>query len=151
MAVWGGIPLKWNPKANIVDREQKIWSTKTELLQRLKADECEYCGSTENVEVHHIRRVVSDKEKGRIPEWLKLMRARKRKTLVLCHDCHMDVTYGRPMRNAPSERGCMWTGKITSNLRKIMNGTGEPDAVKSCTSGSEGGSMKSAAGSVPEE
>lgn len=151
VAVWGGIPLKWNPKATIVDREQRIWNTRTELLQRLMANECEYCGSTANVEVHHIRRVVPNKERGRVPEWLKLMRARRRKTMVLCHDCHMDVTYGRPMSNAPSERGFMWTGKRTSNLRKIINGTGEPDAFKRCTSGSEGGSRKSATSIALEE
>jgi hypothetical protein len=118
VAVWGGIPLRWNPKANIVDKKQQLWNTRTELLQRLLAKECEYCGSAIDVEVHHIRRVVSNKEKGRVPEWLKLMRARRRKTMVLCHDCHMDVTYGRPMNNAPSERGFMWTGKITPSLRK---------------------------------
>ena len=71
--------------------------------------------------------------------------------MVLCHDCHMDVTYGRPMSNPPSEQGFIWTGKITSNLRKIMSDTGEPDAVKSRTSGSEGGSRKSATGVGPEE
>ena len=144
VAVWGGIPLTWNLNANIVDREQRVWNTRTELLQRLLANECEYCGSTVNIEVHHIRRVISNKEKDRVPQWLQLMRARRRKTMVLCHDCHRDVTYGRPMRNAPSERGFMWTGKRTSSLRKIINGTGEPDAVNSCTSGSEGGSRKSA-------
>ena len=144
VAVWGGIPLQWNPKATLVDTEQRIWNTRTELLQRLLANECEYCGNTVNLEVHHIRRVVSNKERGSVPEWLKLMRARRRKTMVLCHDCHMDVTYGRPMSNAASLRGFMWTGKVTSSLRRIINDTGEPDAVNSRTSGSEGGSRKSA-------
>jgi hypothetical protein len=144
VAIWGGIPLQWNPKATIVDRERRIWNTRTELLQRLMADECEYCGSRDAIEVHHIRRVVSDKERGKVPEWLKIMRARRRKTMVLCHDCHMDITCGRPMRNAPSGYGFIWTGRINSTLRKIINGTGEPDAVKSRTSGSEGGSGKSA-------
>jgi len=151
VATWGGIPLQWNPKAIIVDRERRIWNNKTELLQRLMANECEYCGSTEDIEVHHIRRVISDKEKGRVPTWLKIMRARRRKTMVLCHDCHTDITFGRPMRNVPSGYGFMWTGRINSTLRKIINGTGEPDAVKSCTSGSEGGSRKSATGIGPEE
>jgi group II intron reverse transcriptase/maturase len=151
VATWGGISLQWNPNAIIVDRERRIWNHKTELLQRLMANECEYCGSTEDIEVHHIRRVISDKEKGWIPIWLKIMRARRRKTMVLCHDCHTDITFGRPMRNVPSGYGFMWTGQINSTLRKIINGTGEPDAVKSCTSGSEGGSRKSATGIGPEE
>jgi len=92
VAIWGGIPLAWNPTANIRDEKRRIWNTRSELLQRLVADECEYCGSTEDIEVHHLRRVVSDKEKGRVPEWLKIMRARRRKTMILCHDCHTDIT-----------------------------------------------------------
>lgn len=120
VAMWGGIPLRWNPKATLVDRERRIWNTRTELLQRMMADECEYCGSTEDVEVHHLNRIISHKERGKIPPWLQIMRARRRKTMVLCHECHVDVTFGRPMRNAPSERGFMWTGKITSSLRKVI-------------------------------
>lgn len=120
VAIWGGIPLRWNPKAMLVDRECRIWNTRTELIQRLMADECEYCGSTEDMEVHHLRRVVSNKEKGTVPPWLQIMRARRRKTMVLCHECHVDITLGHPMRNAPSGRGFMWTGKMTSSLRKII-------------------------------
>jgi len=120
VAMWGGIPLQWNPQATLVDRERRIWNTRTELIQQLLADECEYCGSTEGLEVHHLHRVVSNKEKGTVPIWLQLMRARRRKTMVLCHDCHGDITFGRPMSNTPSGRGFMWTGKMTSTLRKGM-------------------------------
>jgi hypothetical protein len=120
VAMWGGIPLRWNPKAMLVDKERRVWNTRSELLQRLLADECEYCGNTDGIEVHHLRRVVSKKEKGRIPNWLKIMRARRRKTMALCPECHEDVTFGRPMRNTPSGRGFMWTGKITSSLRKVI-------------------------------
>jgi hypothetical protein len=120
VALWGGIPLRWNPKATLVDRERRIWNTRTELIQRLLADECEYCGSTEDMEVHHLRRVVSNKEKGTVPYWLQIMRARRRKTMVLCHECHVDITFGRPMRNAPSGHGFMWTGKRASTLRKVI-------------------------------
>jgi hypothetical protein len=120
VAIWGGIPLRWNPKATLVDRERRIWNTRTELIQRLLVDECEYCGNTEDMEVHHLRRVVANKETGTVPHWLQLMRARRRKTMVLCHECHVDITFGRPMRNAPSGRGFMWTGKMTSTLRKGM-------------------------------
>lgn len=151
VAMWGGISLKWNPSAKLVDGERRIWNTRSELIQRLLANECEYCGSTEELEVHHLRRVIANKEKGTVPKWLQIMRARRRKTMVLCRVCHEDVTYGRPMRNAPSGRGFMWTGKRTSTLRKGNLGCGEPDAVKSCTSGSEGGSRKSATGVGPEK
>ena len=142
VAIWGGIPLRWNPNAMLADKERRTWTTKSELIARLLANECEYCGSTEDIEVHHIKRVVADKEKGRVPEWLKVMRARRRKTMVLCRECHVDVTFGRPMRNTPSGKGFMWTGKMQSSLRKIKHATGEPDAFKRCTSGSEGGSVR---------
>ena len=36
------------------------------------------------------------------PQWVQIMASRKRKTLVLCHTCHMDIQYGRPHRNKVS-------------------------------------------------
>ena len=79
---------------------------RSELEKRLLADTCEYCGTTgdaERIEVHHIRalkdlKTYDGREK---PAWVKIMAARKRKTLVLCATCHQDVTYGRPMRRKP--------------------------------------------------
>lgn len=120
VAMWGGIPLRWDPKATLVDRERRIWNTRTELIQRLLADQCEYCRSTEDIEVHHLHRVIADKEKGKVPVWLQIMRARRRKTMVLCHECHVDITLGRPMRNPPSGEGFMWTGKIKTTLKASL-------------------------------
>ncbi|MBI3974659.1 MAG: hypothetical protein HY332_25570 [Chloroflexi bacterium] len=57
VAQWGGIPLRRQRNAVLTDQPQRIWNTKTELLERLLADTCELCGSRENVEVHHIRRL----------------------------------------------------------------------------------------------
>ncbi len=114
VARWGGIPLKWNVEATLNDKRRTKWSWRSELEKRLLADTCEYCGTTgnaEQIEVHHIR-ALRDLEKytGREkPAWVKIMAARKRKTLVLCVTCHRDVTYGRPMRRAP-----------TSATRKMM-------------------------------
>ena len=79
---------------------------RSELEKRLLADTCEYCGATgdaERIEVHHIRalkdlKTYDGREK---PAWVKIMAARKRKTLVLCATCHQDVTYGRPMKRKP--------------------------------------------------
>jgi len=100
-ANWGGIPLKRDPKATIKDQKKPIAYTHSELVQRLLANECEYCGSKQEIQVHHIR-ALKDLKKyaGREkPEWVKIMAARNRKTMVLCRTCHQDVTYGRPMRN----------------------------------------------------
>lgn len=100
VAEWGGIPLVRNMKATLEDQPPRIWGKQSELEQRLLANICEYCGNTENIQVHHIR-ALKDLKKytGREkPEWVKIMVARQRKTLVLCRTCHEDMTFGRPMR-----------------------------------------------------
>jgi group II intron reverse transcriptase/maturase len=90
VATWGGIPLRRKKRAVIDDHPQRVWNGGTELLQRLLADECELCGSQESLEVHHIRALADLTEPGRKdpPEWVKVMAARQRKTLVVCRDCH---------------------------------------------------------------
>jgi group II intron reverse transcriptase/maturase len=91
VAQWGGISLCWKKDAILDDQPYKVWNTRTELLERLLAEECELCGSTEDVEVHHIHALKDLTKKDRIekPEWMKLMIARQRKTLVVCHKCHL--------------------------------------------------------------
>ena len=109
VATWGGISLVWTVKAQLNDQPQQIHSGRTELEQRLLANECEYCGSTENVEGHHIRALKDlNKHKGREkPEWMKLMIARRRKSMFVCRKCHQDITAGRPIQRAPSGKGFM--------------------------------------------
>jgi ribosomal protein S30 len=109
VATWGGISLVWSLKAQLNDQPQRVHSDRTELVQRLLAQECEWCGSTENVQVHHIRALKDlNKHKGKEkPEWDKLMVARRRKTMVVCQKCHQDITAGRPIQRAPIGRGFM--------------------------------------------
>ena len=63
---------------------------------RLLADECELCGSTVNAEVHHIRalRDLNVKGQGEKPQWVQIMAARRRKTLVVCRPCHLNAHEG---------------------------------------------------------
>ncbi len=105
VATWGGIPLKWTIQATLTDQRQRIWNVRSELEQRLLAQACEYCGSTEHIQVHHIRSLKDlQKYDGREkPTWVKIMAARQRKTLVLCRRCHQDIHAGRPMTQ-PSSR-----------------------------------------------
>jgi len=103
IATWGGIPLKWDDKADIVDQLPYGWNRRTELEQRLLAQVCEQCGATyltDRIEVHHIRALKDLKHyTGREqPLWVRIMAARRRKTLVVCRTCHMDIHYGRPKR-----------------------------------------------------
>jgi len=107
IAVWGGIPLTWDIKATLNDQPQQVWQNRSELEQRLFAQVCEHCGATrmmDQIEVHHIRALKDlNKYEGRDkPSWVKIMAARRRKTLVLCHTCHTDLHAGRPLKQKRS-------------------------------------------------
>jgi RNA-directed DNA polymerase len=53
---------------------------------RLEAHLCEFCGKSGGYfEVHHIRKRKDVKGKE---AWERIMIARRRKTMVLCHECH---------------------------------------------------------------
>ena len=98
VARFGGIPLKRNRQAVLADQKPQRYRTdRNELIKRLLADKCEMCGSTVNVEVHHIRALRDLNVKGRRekPKWVQIMAARKRKTLVVCRMCHMNIHHGR--------------------------------------------------------
>lgn len=100
VARFGGVPLRRNLKAPISDHQLLLWKPKrSELLQRLLADQCEVCGKVGNIEVHHIRALKDLNVKGRKvrPLWTQIMSARRRKTLMVCRKCHEDIQYGRPM------------------------------------------------------
>jgi group II intron reverse transcriptase/maturase len=107
-ATWGGIPLVWDSKATIRDRPYQLpWNSRSELEKRLLAQVCEVCGAThmtDKIEVHHIRALkdlnaYDGREK---PRWVKIMAARRRKTLILCQTCHRDLHAGRPLKQRVS-------------------------------------------------
>ena len=83
-------------KAIIEDKPYKVYGGRTELVKRLLADTCELCGSKENIEVHHIRKLADVKNKGLLnaPTWAQVMAARNRKTLVVCRECHVAIHNG---------------------------------------------------------
>jgi group II intron reverse transcriptase/maturase len=102
VAEWGGISLKWQRDAVLNDRPAKVWNVGTDLLQRLLADACELCGSSDQIEVHHVRALKNLRPyrgSGSQPEWIKLMIARQRKTLVVCRACHDAVDHGLPRKH----------------------------------------------------
>ena len=101
IARFGGIPLFHSLQAIHVDEQVLIRkrSGRTELIERLLAEKCEICESTQNIEVHHVRKMADLKQKGRKPrpKWKILMAARKRKTLVLCRKCHRKLHADHPL------------------------------------------------------
>jgi hypothetical protein len=129
MAYFGGVSLRVN-KRDVLDdnRNCNIWNGRSEVIKRLLAQECELCGATDKIEVHHIRKLADVKQKGRKerPEWMLKMAARRRKTLVVCQECHHKIQYGR-------YDGRSIRGKVT----------GEPRDTETVMRGSEGGDWKS--------
>jgi hypothetical protein len=105
VAIWGGIPLRWRPQATLEDDLPTFWNGRSELVERLLADECELCGSRVDVEVHHVRKLADLRTKGRAerPKWVEVMAARRRKTLVVCRACHEGIHAGRPRRHGTIE------------------------------------------------
>lgn len=67
---------------------------RTTIDSRLKAYRCELCGyegKDRKYEVHHVNKVKN--LKGKEP-WEVVMIAKRRKTLVVCHDCHQKIHHG---------------------------------------------------------
>lgn len=103
---WGAIPLKViKPGTEALDdnngQRNVTLSSRTDLIQRLQANECEICGSQENCEVHHIRKLSDLKNRWRgrkeKPAWVTTMIALQRKTLVACKKCHVAIHAGKPL------------------------------------------------------
>lgn len=65
----------------------------SDLIQRLLAQTCEWCGKNDGLlEVHHVRRLKDLKGKA---AWEIQMIARRRKTMILCLKCHHDLHNGK--------------------------------------------------------
>lgn len=62
----------------------------TSFEDRLKARVCELCGTTESqyYEIHHVNKLKNLKGKEK---WEIVMIAKRRKTIVLCRDCHNKI------------------------------------------------------------
>jgi hypothetical protein len=60
---------------------------RSEIVERLNAEECEYCGKIGGYfEVHHVRKMADIKDGKEF--WQKLMITRNRKKIVVCIECH---------------------------------------------------------------
>jgi group II intron reverse transcriptase/maturase len=98
VARFGGIPLIRKRTAVLTDLKPIMASVKrNELIRRLVAGRCELCETGIGLQVHHIRKLADLNKPGRPerPSWVHLMAKRKRKTLVVCEQCHQDIHAGR--------------------------------------------------------
>jgi hypothetical protein len=100
VARFGGIALRRHKQAILNDEPKRVYGHRSEVVQRLLAQACELCGATANCEVHHVRTLADLSQPGRRekPLWVRWMAARRRKTLVLCRQCHEEVHRDRPSR-----------------------------------------------------
>jgi hypothetical protein len=90
-----GFGRKIEAKEAFFDKLPNYYHAKmrTSLIDRLKARNCEMCRETSELEMHHVRKL-KDIANGKQP-WEIHMIARQRKTMALCHDCHMNVHHGQ--------------------------------------------------------
>jgi group II intron reverse transcriptase/maturase len=109
VAQFGGIPLKRQETAILTDVTPPMAFTgQNEVVKRLLAGSCELCGVRGDVQVHHVRKLADLTRPGRKekPAWMRLMAMRRRKTLVVCPACHVDIHAGRcaaPLRRQSLE------------------------------------------------
>ncbi len=84
---------------SIQDEQRAVYITRNEIITRMLADTCEICGSTEEVQAHHIRKLADLKKKWKgkpeKPKWVQKMIAMRRKTLFTCKKCHLAIHQGQ--------------------------------------------------------
>ncbi len=67
-------------------------SSRTSLIDRLKAEVCELCQSEGPLVMHHVRKLKNLEGKE---SWEKHMIARRRKTMAVCYSCHRYIHLGK--------------------------------------------------------
>jgi group II intron reverse transcriptase/maturase len=98
VAWFGGIPLKRQKNAVLTDRQHTgpVYPNR-QLVTRLLKGGCELCERTGNITVHHVRALADLDRPGQPqPEWAQVMAKIRRKSLVVCGDCH-NLIHGHPV------------------------------------------------------
>ena len=99
------------------------YQSRTELGKRLLAERCEWCGNDDRlVEVHHVRKLGNLTGKTL---WERRMIQRRRKTMVLCVECHRELHAGK-----------------LKEQKRMLRENGRAGYIERCLSGSEGSSVK---------
>ena len=102
VARFAGIPLKRQKMAVLTDREPIRSYQNKELIPRLLANRCELCQRTATVQVHHVRKLADLDMTGNPPEWVMFMAHKRRKSLVVCDECHEQIHHRRVPAPIPS-------------------------------------------------
>jgi group II intron reverse transcriptase/maturase len=99
IARFGGIPLRRKRNAVLTDRTPApVTVRRKELVTRLQAGRCELCKQAGvTVDVHHVRKLADLQRPGQPqPAWDRLMAKKRRKSLIVCADCHTAIHDGQP-------------------------------------------------------
>ena len=99
IATFGAKPIRRVHQVVTKDEKSRpLGVSGNEIVRRLLANQCELCSSTENIEVHHLRKLANIKKlyQGRPnpPNWVIFMMKRHRKTIVVCRNCHNAIHSG---------------------------------------------------------
>jgi hypothetical protein len=100
VARFGGIPLKHDIRAVIADPAPvPVYPPHRELVHRLRRRWCELCEHGATVAVHQVARLADLGRPGPDqPAWAALMTRKRRKTLVVCTECHEHI-HANPVTN----------------------------------------------------
>jgi group II intron reverse transcriptase/maturase len=101
IARFGGIILRQDRRAVIRDPAHAPAAyPRKELIKRLRKRECELCETGTTVAVHQVTglRELGQPGPGQ-PAWAALMAKMRRKTLIVCADCHEHI-HATPVANA---------------------------------------------------
>ena len=101
VARFGGIPLKRDRRAVITDPAPvQINYPRKELIRRLQRRLCELCEHGTTVIVHQVAALSQLGQPGPgQPAWAALMAKMRRKTLIVCSDCHEHI-HATPVAHA---------------------------------------------------
>ena len=79
-----------NPTDIVTSATQQHRLSVNTIEKQLKACECELCGTTDSpcFEIHHVNKLKN--LKGKLPLEVAMI-AKRRKTLVVCHNCHVMI------------------------------------------------------------
>lgn len=73
------------PRIDDIPTIKYNWRTKYKLIRH-----CCICGSTQNIEYHHVRHIKVGKSEG----FLQVMKQLNRKQIPTCHNCHVNIHKG---------------------------------------------------------
>jgi group II intron reverse transcriptase/maturase len=94
------------------------WDPSKEIHDRLMAGRGERCGDTQDIQVHHRKKLGPLFQRENLPAWDKLMAMGRRKTLGVGRKCHLEIHGGRGRHHDTRSTGEPDAGKPASPVRR---------------------------------